>query len=95
MDINKLNGEYQKYINEMLKKENKIGKTSKEDRIIKQDNSPVKVSVDGSSKKYIEMARKEIPDIRENLVEEMRQAIEKGLYKIDAEKIAEKMLGGF
>ncbi|WGS64233.1 flagellar biosynthesis anti-sigma factor FlgM [Marinitoga aeolica] len=96
MDINKLNRVYQQYVkNETLKKENKIGKTSSEDRIIKQDNSPVKVSVDGSSKKYIEMARNEIPEIRENLVEELRQAIEQGLYKIDADKIAEKMLGGF
>ncbi|GAB6188791.1 hypothetical protein JCM30566_05300 [Marinitoga arctica] len=96
MDINKLSGAYKQYIkNETIKKENKIGKTSNESRIIKQDNSPVKVSVDGSSKKYIEMAREKIPEIRENLVEEMRQAIEKGLYKIDAEKIAEKMLGGF
>ncbi|KAF2956413.1 flagellar biosynthesis anti-sigma factor FlgM [Marinitoga sp. 38H-ov] len=95
MDINKLNGAYQQYINETLKKENKIGKTSNGDRIIKQDNVPVKVSVDGSSKKYIEMARKEIPDTRDNLVEELRQAIEQGIYKIDPEKIAEKILGGF
>ncbi|SHE63507.1 anti-sigma-28 factor, FlgM family [Marinitoga hydrogenitolerans DSM 16785] len=95
MDINKLNRVYQQYIkNETLKKENKIGKTSNEERIIKQDISPVKVSVDGSSKKYIEMARNEIPEVRENLVEELRQAIEQGLYKIDADKIAEKMLGG-
>ncbi|OQY10490.1 MAG: flagellar biosynthesis anti-sigma factor FlgM [Marinitoga sp. 4572_148] len=96
MDINKLSGAYKQYIkNETLNKENKIGKTSNENRIIKQDNSPVKVSVDGSSKKYIEMAREEIPEVRENLVEELRQAIEQGLYKIDADKVAEKMLGGF
>ncbi|KLO21780.1 anti-sigma-28 factor FlgM [Marinitoga sp. 1197] len=96
MDINKLNSVYQQYVkNETIKRENKIGKTSNESRIIKQDNSPVKVSVDGSSKKYIEMARNDIPEIRENLVDELRQAIEKGLYKIDADKIAEKMLGGY
>lgn len=96
MDINKLNNAYNQYVkNETLKKDTKIGKTSKEDRIIKQEDTPVKVSVDGSSKKYIEMARNEIPEVRESLVEELRQAIEQGLYKIDPDKIAERMLGGF
>ncbi|AEX86176.1 flagellar biosynthesis anti-sigma factor FlgM [Marinitoga piezophila KA3] len=95
MDINRLGGAYQQYVkNESLKNE-KVGKNHNSNRIINQDTAPVKLSVDGSSKKYIEMAKNEIPDIRENLVEEMKEAIDQGLYKIDADKIAEKLLGGF
>ncbi|MBB6062529.1 negative regulator of flagellin synthesis FlgM [Thermosipho japonicus] len=37
---------------------------------------------------------KNIPEVREKLVNELKQAIENGTFKIDPEKIARSILGG-
>jgi negative regulator of flagellin synthesis FlgM len=42
---------------------------------------------------YIEMA-KNYPEIRINIVNQIKQAIENGTFKVDAQKIAKKILEG-
>ena len=43
--------------------------------------------------KLIERIRSQ-PEVREKLVEDLKKALQSGLYSIDPEKIAEKILGG-
>ncbi len=47
----------------------------------------------GEVEKVMEEARR-IPDVRRELVEEIKKAIESGNYVIDVENIAKKLLGG-
>jgi negative regulator of flagellin synthesis FlgM len=86
MDINKINNNADVNIQ-------KIQQNIKNNKKQAQVNNKDVFELEGNSKKYLELASK-LPDVRKKLVNEMKSAIENGTYKIDAEKISKKMLGG-
>ena len=51
------------------------------------------VQISGKAAELLEKAR-EVPEIREKLVQELREALEKGMYRIDVDSIARKMMEG-
>jgi len=53
----------------------------------------VDLSVRSKDIQKIRKAIDELPDIREERVQELKNQIEKGIYRISGEKIAEKMAG--
>ncbi len=75
-------------IREIGEKQKKVEKSKGE--IKKEELSSTSKS---EVEKVMEEARK-IPDVRRELVEEIKKAIESGNYVIDAENIAKKLLGG-
>jgi len=59
----------------------------------KNDKDKVDFSATLEIKKLL-YESKNIPEVREKLVNELKQAIENGTFKIDPEKIAKAILGG-
>jgi negative regulator of flagellin synthesis FlgM len=86
MDINKINNNTNVNIQ-------KIQKNIKNDKKQIELNNRDVFKSEGNSKRYLELASK-LPEVRTKLVNEMKSAIENGAYKIDADKISKKMLGG-
>lgn len=54
-----------------------------------------KVALSSQSRDLIQIKKavEQLPEIREEVVRELRNQIEKGTYKIQSDKIAEKMVG--
>ncbi len=91
--INKLN---QLLGNQNIKETKKIGKEEKsvEKSKVKAQKSESLVIEEGKKvAEYIEMA-KNYPEVRIELVQKIKQAIENGTFVVDAEKIAKKILEG-
>lgn len=86
MDINRINNN----TNVNIQKVQKELKNNK--KIDIKDNKDT-FKAEGNSRKYLELASK-LPEVRTKFVNELKQAIENGTYKIDSEKISKKMLGG-
>ncbi len=55
---------------------------------IKRD---VRVSIKGEIKKYKEIV-KNLPDVRNDRVQELKNAIKQGNYKVDTKEVAKRML---
>ena len=53
----------------------------------------VNLSTTAKDVQALSKAISELPDVREDKVQELKDRIGKGAYKVDAEKIAEKMVG--
>ncbi|RLB11722.1 MAG: flagellar biosynthesis anti-sigma factor FlgM [Deltaproteobacteria bacterium] len=51
----------------------------------------IRVSIKEEIKKYKEMV-KNLPDVRSDRVQELRDAIKQGNYKVDAKEVAKRML---
>ena len=59
----------------------------------KVEGEKLSPTVKGEVERILDEASK-VPDIRQELVEEIRKAIESGNYVVDVERIAKKLLGG-
>lgn len=77
-------------ISEAKGKENKRVEKSK---VSGQDKESLVVQEGKKVAEYIEMA-KNYPEVRTELVRQIKEAIENGTFKIDIEKIAKKLLEG-
>ena len=92
MEIDKNTGiQVDTYVNQVHDKNN--GESAAE----KADNTAAKTDtvVISDAAKRIQEARAqldEIPDVREDIVADLRKQIQNGTYKINAEKTAEKLL---
>jgi negative regulator of flagellin synthesis FlgM len=64
--------------------------TTQEQQAIKTDT--VRISESARQIRDAQMQIKEIPDVREDKVSEIKKMIAEGTYKIEPEKIADKML---
>ena len=53
----------------------------------------VNLSTTAKDVQALQNAISNLPDVREDKVQALRDQIEKGSYKVDAEKVAEKMVG--
>ncbi|HNS54676.1 MAG TPA: flagellar biosynthesis anti-sigma factor FlgM, partial [Syntrophales bacterium] len=53
----------------------------------------VNLSTTAKDVQNLKNAVSSLPDVREDMVRNLREQIEKGTYKVDAEKVAEKMVG--
>ena len=53
----------------------------------------VNLSTTAKDVQSLKNAVSSLPDVREDKVQSLREQIEKGAYKVDAEKVAEKMVG--
>jgi negative regulator of flagellin synthesis FlgM len=53
----------------------------------------VNLSTTAKDVQALQNAISNLPDVREDKVQALRDQIEKGTYKVDAEKVAEKMVG--
>ncbi|HOT47729.1 MAG TPA: flagellar biosynthesis anti-sigma factor FlgM [Syntrophales bacterium] len=53
----------------------------------------VNLSTTAKDVQTLKNAISSLPDVREDKVQALREQIEKGAYKVDAEKVAEKMVG--
>jgi len=53
----------------------------------------VNLSTTAKDVQTLKNAVSSLPDVREDKVQALREQIEKGAYKVDAEKVAEKMVG--
>ena len=51
----------------------------------------VRVSIKGEIKKYKEIV-KNLPDVRNDRVQELKNAIKEGNYKVDTKEVAKRML---
>jgi len=62
---------------------------------VEQSNNRIKgdvrVSIKGEIKKYKEIVKK-LPDVRNDRVQELKNAIKQGNYKVDAKEVAKRML---
>jgi len=54
----------------------------------------IELSVRSREILHLDELIRSIPDVREQRVEQVRQAIESGTYNVSAEKVAERILGG-
>ena len=69
----------------------------KQKKVEKSNRKVQKEGLSSSVKEEVGKVMKEaqqVPDVRRELVEEIKKAIESGNYIIDAENIAKKLLGG-
>ena len=91
MDIERLGHVARQYIKQVdegssVKEKGKVSEG-------KKAREPDSMSITGESRKFVEMAR-DIPEVREKLVMELKEAIEKGVYKINIDRIVDKILEG-
>lgn len=80
-------------IRKMLKTYNtqpKDNKINKADRLKKRDK--IALSTKGKDYQMAMEAIKNVPDIRQDKVDEIKKKVNSGTYNIDAEEIAEKMI---
>jgi len=77
-------------ISELKGKENKRVEKSK---VSEQEKEALVVQEGKKVAEYIEMA-KNYPEVRTELVQQIKEAIENGTFKVDVEKIAKKLLEG-
>ncbi|PNR94734.1 flagellar biosynthesis anti-sigma factor FlgM [Petrotoga sp. 9PWA.NaAc.5.4] len=88
MDINNINPMGNNNFNKINEANTK--KTN-EKQLLRDYNQENVYNITGNSKRYVELS-KEIPEIREDIVAKLKEAIENGSYQIDVEKIVNKML---
>lgn len=88
MDINNINPMGNNNFNKINEANTK--KTN-EKQALRDYNQENVYNITGNSKRYVELS-KEIPEIREDIVAKLKEAIENGSYQIDVEKIVNKML---
>lgn len=80
-------------INKILniyKNQGNISKTNKSDKTNRRDE--LNISNEAHEFQLAMKSVKEQPEIREKKVEELKRQIKAGTYKVDAKKIAEKMM---
>ena len=58
-----------------------------------QDDVVVKLSEESRELQAAKEAAEQSPDVRQEKVNELRQAVEQGQYTVDPDKVAEKMVG--
>ncbi len=75
-------------IREIGEKQKKVEKSNR-----KVEKEELSSTAKGEVERVMEEVRK-VPDVRRELIEEIKKAIESGNYIIDAENIAKKLLGG-
>ena len=87
MDINNINP-----INQNLLKNIKETNTKRvpENKDLRTQNKESVYGVTGESRKYIELSNK-IPEVRQELVEKLRESIKNASYQIDIDRIVNKM----
>ncbi|CEP78406.1 MAG: flagellar biosynthesis anti-sigma factor FlgM [Defluviitoga tunisiensis] len=87
MDINNINP-----INQNLLKNIKETNTKRvpENKDLRVQNKESVYGITGESRKYIELSNK-IPEVREDLVEKLRESIKNASYQIDIDRIVNKM----
>ena len=87
MDINNINP-----INQNLLKNIKETNTKRvpENKDLRVQNKESVYGVTGESRKYIELSNK-IPEVRQELVEKLRESIKNASYQIDIDRIVNKM----
>jgi negative regulator of flagellin synthesis FlgM len=87
MDINNINP-----INQNLLKNIKETNTKRvpENKDLRVQNKESVYGITGESRKYIELSNK-IPEVREDLVEKLRESIKNASYQIDIDRIENKM----
>ena len=66
----------------------------KPDRESVADRDRVELSVRSREIQHLDELIRSVPDVREALVERIRQSIMNGAYNVRAEQVAEKILGG-
>lgn len=85
MNINKVDKILQVYNTQSIKKVESSKKNGKKDEL-KLSNKAMEYQIAVNS-------LKNVPEIRKDKVEKLKSEISAGTYKIDGEKIVEKMLG--
>jgi flagellar biosynthesis anti-sigma factor FlgM len=92
IDGNKPNIDNKTILND--KKVDNIKTENNKRTVISSDISSDRVNLSSKARDFHKIAEviKHTPDIREERVNELKEAIEKGTYKADSKKIAEKMI---
>jgi len=93
----KINGDKPSIKNEVILNDAKVDKIKAKEvkrTYINSESPDDKINLSPKARTFqkIHQTLKETPDIRAEKVKELKQAIEEGTYKIDAQKIAEKMI---
>ena len=79
-------------VSEIYTKENRVNKLNNVDKVeaLKDD---VKISATGKDFSIAMNALKDVPDVREDKVNDIRSRIENGTYNVSGKDVAEKLLG--
>lgn len=95
MKITKIDDVTTQAIQKYQKTDKVEGQAPEQSRAINNSSPEEKVNLSTTAKdvQALSKAISELPDVREDKVQELKDRIGKGAYKVDAEKIAEKMVG--
>jgi|CZCB01.1.fsa_nt_gi flagellar biosynthesis anti-sigma factor FlgM len=90
MDINNINPINQNLLKNIKEANIKKVSDNSENKDLRTQNKESVYGVTGESRKYIELSNK-IPEVRQELVEKLRESIKNGSYQIDIDRIVNKM----
>lgn len=95
MKITKIDDVTTQAIQKYQKTDKVEGQAPEQSRAINNSSPEEKVNLSTTAKEVqkIKSAIDELPDVREEKILDLKNRIEQGTYQVDAEKIAEKMVG--
>ena len=79
-------------VSEIYTKENRVNKINNVDKV-EAPKDDVKISATGKDFSIAMNAVKNVPDVREDKVNDIRSRIENGTYNVSGKDVAEKLLG--
>jgi len=79
-------------VSEIYTKENRVNKINNVDKV-DAPKDDVKISATGKDFSIAMNALKDVPDVREDKVNDIRSRIENGTYNVSGKDVAEKLLG--
>lgn len=79
-------------VSEIYTKENRVNKLNNVDKV-DAPKDDVKISATGKDFSIAMNALKDVPDVREDKVNDIRSRIENGTYNVSGKDVAEKLLG--
>ena len=79
-------------VSEIYTKENRVNKLNNIDKV-DAPKDDVKISATGKDFSIAMNALKDVPDVREDKVNDIRSRIENGTYNVSGKDVAEKLLG--
>ena len=79
-------------VSEIYTKENRVNKLNNVDKV-ETPKDDVKISATGKDFSIAMNALKDVPDVREDKVNDIRSRIENGTYDVSGKDVAEKLLG--
>lgn len=81
-----------RYANATSSVDNKYSRTSLETRGVKDVSTEVQLSDEAQVLQRLMQAVRNTPDVRQDVVDQARQKIQSGEYKVDVEALAEQLI---